>query len=115
MENRGAAPPQHAEQGVIPDYTAVYAAITLGKFDDHLNELLRCVRDRQKLVGTQLHRTLDVGDRVRFNDQTRPSYLIGAEATIVKKNPKTLVVLLDQPVGRFGGRVSTRMTLVEPT
>jgi len=50
------------------------------------------------------------GSRVRFNDRTNPAYLRGCEGTVRKKNVKTVVVDLDEPVyGPQGKRWHTNI------
>ncbi len=42
-----------------------------------------------------------VGDRVRINHTVKPAYLHGATGTVHQRVNDRMVVLLDQPVGRF--------------
>lgn len=55
-----------------------------------------------------------IGQRVRYNAATRPTYLIGQVGTIVKINPVRVVVDLDTPVGRFHRHIKTPESLLTP-
>jgi hypothetical protein len=85
-------------------------AIHRGEFDDSLAQIVDAVRERQNRVG----RRMRVGDRVRFNGQTRPQYLIGVLGTVEKVNTTTVAVRPDQAVGKFrGGPIRVPMALIE--
>ncbi len=70
-------------------------------------ELLHTINSAKALA------MLNVGDRVRFNHDTRPQYLRGAEGIVVALDPRTATVRLQQPVGRFSsGQIRRRPPLL---
>jgi hypothetical protein len=79
--------------------------IAAGELDPHLTAIADAIHARQDLLHTinsaKALATLNVGDRVRFNHDTRPQYLRGAEGIVVALDPRTATVCLQQPVGRF--------------
>jgi hypothetical protein len=80
--------------------------IAAGELDPHLIAIADAIHARRELLHTissaKALAMLNVGDRVRFNDDTRPQYLRGAEGIVVALDPRTATVRLQQPVGRFG-------------
>jgi hypothetical protein len=86
------------------------ARLFAGDLDLHLDALEQAVRQRRAAVKIAqaaaygAHATpgrLCLGATVRFNDRTRPAYLRGVEARVVKVNPKAVKVVLDRDQGRF--------------
>lgn len=79
--------------------------IAAGELDPHLTAIADAICARQELLHTvdsaKALAMLNVGDRVRFNHDTRPQYLRGAEGIVVALDPRTATVRLQQPVGRF--------------
>ena len=79
--------------------------IAAGELDPHLTAIADAIHARGELLHTinsaKALAVLNVGDRVRFNHDTRPQYLRGAEAIVVGLEPRTATVRLQQPVGRF--------------
>lgn len=78
------------------------ADIASGSCDDSLNEINKAVAERLKAV--RKARTINdynIGDKVKFNEQTGTRYMIGETATVVSKNRTKVVVRLDNPTGRF--------------
>lgn len=67
-------------------------AILNGKLDEHLDTLDAVIQDRRTLNTTRKMATLKPGDTVVFSDSIRPKYLVGKTATVVKRNPKSVVV-----------------------
>lgn len=84
-----------------------------GEFDDHLDELAERVSRRKTALSALFFSTLKVGDKVMFNERTRPKYLQGATATVVELNRTRAVVDLDAPIGKFEGKISTTPALIE--
>lgn len=84
------------------DIKTVLEGISSGKFDNDLSALGTAVKDRQ--VHVRKNKTIsdfNVGDRVKFNEQTGTRYMVGQYATVVSKNRTKLVVRLETPMGRF--------------
>ena len=79
--------------------------IAAGELDPHLTAIADAIHARAELLHTinsaKALAVLNVGDRVRFNHDTRPQYLRGAEGIVVALDPRTATVRLPQPVGRF--------------
>jgi hypothetical protein len=79
--------------------------IAAGELDPHLTAMADAIHARRELLHTinsaKALAMLNVGDRVRFNHDTRPQYLRGAEGIVVALDPRTATVRLQQPVGRF--------------
>lgn len=79
--------------------------IATGELDPHLTAIADAIHARRELLHTinsaKALAVLNIGDRVRFNHDTRPQYLRGAEGIVVALDPRTATVRLLQPVGRF--------------
>ncbi len=79
--------------------------IAAGELDPHLTAIADAIHARRELLHTinsaKALAMLNVGDRVRFNYDTRPQYLRGAEGIVVALDRRTATVRLQQPVGRF--------------
>ena len=79
--------------------------IAAGELDPHLIAIADAIHARRELLDTinsaKALAMLNVGDRVRFNHDTRPQYLRGAEGIVVAVDPRTATVRLQHPVGRF--------------
>lgn len=90
-------PPSRAE--------AIVGLIATGGLDDDLATLTRAIHHRRREVSqawsVRALGSLDVGDRVRVNGQVRPQYLKGATGSVAGWSGQRVVVLLDEPVGRF--------------
>lgn len=76
-----------------------------GELDAHLTAIADAVHARQELLETinsaKALAMLCVGDRVRFNDDTRPQYLRGVEGVVIELDQHTATVCVHQPIGRF--------------
>lgn len=97
----------------MSDIGSALAMVMSGDVDEELDVLTEAIKERKQQIVANFRLTLSVGDRVRFNDLTRPKYLQGVEATLIEKLQKNIVVLLDEPVGKFGKRIRTSVGLVE--
>ena len=75
--------------------------IKRGDYDDILDVLFVSIRERETLLGHKAFHTLNIGDKVVFNDQARPKYLQGALATITGKKKTRVTVEFDESVGKF--------------
>lgn len=78
-----------------------------------LAQIMAACRRRDERTTSQKFFTFNVGDSVRFNQNTHPTYLRGAEAKIVKMARTRVVVELKNPVGRFSGRIRTSVDLID--
>ena len=90
-------------------------AIADGDADTFLDAISRAVKSRRaELNGNKLY-TLNPGDIVKFNSLTRPKYLRGIEAEVVRVNRKRVVVRTeDSRARRFAHyEFTTPVTLVE--
>ena len=89
--------------------------IMAGDHDDQLNTITDAVRGRLKYLETVTHRTIQIGDTVRFNDQASPKYMVGLRATVVGKSRTKVDVELHETVGRFdsGVPINTPMAIIE--
>jgi gamma-glutamyl phosphate reductase len=78
------------------------ADISSGAYDSSLGKINEAVAQRTKAVRKQLTiADYNIGDKVKFNDQTGTRYMVGQTATIISKNRTKVVVRLDSPMGRF--------------
>ena len=86
--------------------------IAEGDFDENLDSLSNVVRGRKQDVRDQRNRaaflTIQVGDRVRFNESTRPKRAIGQTGTVTQKLQKKIEVKIDD-----GAYVTTPMGLID--
>lgn len=89
-------------------------SIRQGKYDAHLDQIADALAARKRIIAANRFYELKVGDRVRFVDKIRPTYLSGVEATVVGKKVKKVIVRLDAPVGRFRGDIYCLAHLIEP-
>lgn len=90
-----------------------------GEFDRHIDALAEAVSRRVVLLRAAreaiLMATLRKGDRVRINHSARPQYLHGEPGTVIDWAGDNVVVLLDQPIGRFvNGEVRCPPGVLEP-
>lgn len=69
--------------------------------DDHLDLILEEIYKRTEEISRLKYNKLTPGSLVRFNSRTRPKYLIGVPATVVRRKQKRIVVKIGQTVGRF--------------
>ena len=79
--------------------------IAAGGLDPHLTAIGDAIHARRELLDTvnsaKALAKLNVGDRVRFNHQTRPQYLRGVEGVVIELSQHTATVCVHAPVGRF--------------
>lgn len=98
------APPATATSTADPE-RLLLDAIADGELDAHLTAIADAVHARQELLETvnsaKALAMLCVGDRVRFNDHTRPQYLRGVEGVVIELDQHTATVCMHQPIGRF--------------
>jgi hypothetical protein len=95
----GQAPPPLPAERLLLDQIAA------GELDPHLTAIADAIHARHELLETinsaKALAMLNVGDRVRFNHQTRPQYLRGVEGVVIELDQHTATVCVHQPVGRF--------------
>jgi hypothetical protein len=79
--------------------------IAAGWLDAHLTAIADAIDARQELLETinsaKALAMLNVGDRVRFKNDTRPQYLRGVEGVVIELDQRTATVCVHQPIGRF--------------
>jgi len=80
---------------------------------DDLNRISRSIRMRSEHLSQIKFFSLKIGDKVIFNNKTRPTYLIGAKATVSNIRTKKVEVTLENPVGRFRGKIITSTGLID--
>ena len=94
------------------DYYIIAAGILNGEFDEYLDGMMQTIKSRMDALAPKAT-DYNVGDRVRYTSNTRPKYLAGEQGTIVQINRTKVVVQLDRPCGRFRGRITTPVNLIE--
>jgi hypothetical protein len=84
---------------------ALVERIRAGELDAELPVLAAAIAERQQLLAAAqaliTRASLRVGDRVRINHRARPLYLHGQVGTVAGFYGQSVIVRLDQPVGRF--------------
>ena len=84
---------------------ALVERIRVGELDAELPVLADAIAERQQLLAAAqaliTRASLRVGDRVRINHRARPLYLHGQVGTVAGFYGQSVIVRLDQPVGRF--------------
>lgn len=84
-----------------------------GVYDDQLENLTDAISRRKDYQNALKFFSFNVGDRVRYVSSVSPKYLAYKPGTIVEINRKRVVVKLDNPVGRFAGKITTPPNLIE--
>ena len=88
-----------------PGIQALVERIHAGELDAELPVLAAAIAERQQLLAAAhaliTRASLRVGDRVRINHRARPLYLHGHTGTVADFYGQSVIVRLDQPVGRF--------------
>ncbi len=76
-----------------------------------LDRLERAIRDRRKTIARVMMTDLQPGQKVKFNDRIRPTYLAGLEATVVQVNRESVTVNCPDELryGRFKGSKRVRV------
>jgi hypothetical protein len=106
------------------DNTAFITSIIDGSNDDFLDQFSQAIKVRKLALKGLNESILKVqlapGTRVRFISTTKPKYLAGREATVVKINPKKVVVKVDEPTDPWfdkgkmlGQKINTPLSLIE--
>ena len=88
-----------------------------GKRDADLKRINDAVIIRNRHLRERILGSLKVGDKVRFNSETRPNYLIGCDAIVrgfVRRGGKIIVSLVGGARGKFSGEsIRTSPSLIE--
>ena len=97
--------PPPGEADTAAGIQALVERIHAGELDAELPVLAAAITERQQLLAAAhsliTRASLRVGDRVRINHRARPLYLHGQVGTVVGFYGQSVIVRLDQPVGRF--------------
>jgi hypothetical protein len=84
---------------------ALVERIRAGELDAELPVLAAAIAERRQLLAAAqaliTRASLRVGDQVRINHRARPLYLHGRTGTVAGFYGQSVIVRLDQPVGRF--------------
>ena len=94
-------------------FGAVNTAIITGEFDAELDRLVQTINTRRDMLNLQLKNSLSVGDKVRFKDNTKPTYMRGMVGTVISIKRERVGVRLEKAVGRFRGDLVTPVSLIE--
>lgn len=83
--------------------TTIIAALHGGVLGADLDLLSQSIRDRRETLSQRTMGQLHPGSRVKMNDRTKPTYLIGATGTVRRVMYKYLMIDFDEPqVGPMG-------------
>lgn len=88
--------------------------IKQGKYDNDLDMIAKAVQARKQALLPQIWE-FSVGDLVRLNGNTRPKYLQGKQAKVVKVNRTKIVVDIDgmEYPSKYSGNVTVPLELVD--
>lgn len=88
--------------------------IKQGKYDNDLDTIAKAVQARKQALLPQIWE-FSVGDLVRLNEQTRPKYLQGKTAKVVKVNRSKIVIDIDgqEFPDKYSGHVTVPLELVD--
>jgi len=93
---------------------AIIGNIVAGNHDAHLDAISNAIALRRSQLSEQKKSSLCVGDIVRFNNKTKPRYMIGHKAKVTKINQKRVqVTMLNGGVGRFGSTIITPLSIID--
>lgn len=91
----------------------VLVQIRQGLHDDELDDIIQYAMMRKKSLASMIFAELKSGDRVRFVSTVRPTYLRGAQGTVVGKKVSKLIIKLDRPMGRFHSDIRVPPSIIE--
>jgi len=98
-------PPPGGADTAAAAIQALVERIHAGELDAELPVLAAAIAERQQLLAAAhsliTRASLRVGDRVRINHRARPLYLHGHTGTVAGFYGQSVIVRLDQPIGRF--------------
>jgi len=90
----------------------INTAIITGEFDNELDRISQSIKTRKEMLDAVLKNSLKVGDKVKFNDTTKPTYMRGMVATVTQIRRERVRVKLDKPTGRFQSEIVTPVSLL---
>ena len=83
----------------------VIRAISAGVVDEDFDAVYEALKLRNKFIGTRKALSFAPEDKVVFNDQARPRYLIGVEGVVTKLQGMSIIVRMPKNItGDTGGR-----------
>jgi hypothetical protein len=99
----------------MDDIVEVIRNIEGGGYDKYLVAIGTAVKNRQEAMRVGVQSRFQIGDKVRFCDNTKPAYMQGVEATVIGRKVKKYVVAIDQNMGRFraGQRITAPPSILE--
>jgi hypothetical protein len=101
----GPSPASGAQRALAEPERLLLDQIAAGELDPHLTAIADAIAARHELLETinsaKALAMLNVGDRVRFNHQTKPQYLRGVQGVVIELDQHTATVCVHQPIGRF--------------
>lgn len=83
-----------------------------GQMDAFLDGMMQTIQLRKKEMAPKIWE-YQVGDVVRFTNNTNPKYLRGAQGKVKKINRSKVVIDLDERHGRFYTNITTPLTMIE--
>jgi hypothetical protein len=85
-------------ENLHPLFRDICKYIVEGKYpQNELNAIAQAINHRREV----LRPVFNVGDEVQFLSDTKPNYLVGEKATVIKVNNKRVKVKMLKPIGRF--------------
>ncbi len=93
-------------------FGAINTAIISGEFDSELDLITRSIKTRKEMLDAMLKNSLKVGDKVKFNDNTKPTYMRGMVATVTQIRRERVSGKLEKPTGRFQSEIVTPVSLL---
>ena len=98
----------------ITDVRAIKTAIYGGEVDTELDEITDAIQGRKEMLNNAKARTLNVGDRIRFNNSVRPRYLAGSEGVVTGWKRTKIQIRPDDALGRFhGGDINCPVSILD--
>lgn len=88
--------------------------VLTGQMDEYLDGMLNTIQLRKKDMAPKIWE-FSIGDTVKMNEHTRPKYLQGKTAKVVKVNRSKIVVKIDdmEPFSKYSGNVTVPLSLVD--
>lgn len=83
-----------------------------GEYDEYLDGMIDTIQKRKRDMAPKIWE-YQVGDVVRFNQNTNPKYLRGAQGIVKKINRTKVVIDLDERHNRFYKNITTPLTMIE--
>ncbi len=83
------------------DTQEIIDSILSGDNDDDYRDIYEAIKTRQSMSARGKVMAFRVGDRVVFNGNARPKYLLGVEGVVKKRNETTVVVKIEGYAGKY--------------